>query len=969
MIKLCNGTTIKLFNVHVLNSILFFQSKHPFIDSKTFKIFEENQRMSAQNSPILVPKKANQQSLIRKKRTSTSMHNLIGNDQSSKSSTVNKSLPSLNYSEPDQIKFIKQCYENFSNAVSRFMIASSTDVSYKDKLKMRLTDSDWNFNVFFTYLMKQNNILMQTRYNTINNLAPSRGNFIHATDKFTADLKKLIDLLNSIQVNGINEIVNSLKINFSKVNENLIKVIEHPSVHENMHDPLIPVAKMLQTKAFKMRNFILKMRDRSELQHQHQVLLDMRQFSSDLNNAFATEFTRCSYGLIENEKIRSVSMACCNDILHGMKAMINFKSQMNKSLSEFEKFKENINPILENFCLPILDEDFFTHIDEEEEKEEDKQLKPEINESMTLKEILESSYKWNKKNTTDEKFLDKFYSILQDKAKAIEDNETDILTKLSDLQIQNVELLSQVKVFESQKLKQESSIHSALGDKTLDQYYTCIKEVSDCLRIYLGQNPADFVAIDNVHLIENVKLLAESLKDRRCPNCVNLEKEANQTRSILRQISSKEMDLVTLAKNAKEEYFKLRENYESLSNDLYKIGSGYDSNMSQIYEILKEFPLADKKSNEPCREIINQIRLERDNHKAQIIEEQKKAAKRYRDREKEICNKFSMMFGTYHAQPIFDQFEFHLEAFQKEHSLMNEYSHCLHRVEEVLINFLNTTIPSNTDVIITVPELIEKLKNYKNPLEDTLKEYEQKQIKAVQAMNEIEKKVLNIMHREQVDCKMNFDDCVASLTSIIENIETIVDEVERNKRLKKWIDTNIHTKLELIDNKLNAFLMCDDADIENMDINEIISRISNFTDKVIASAMGNTPISIDSVNKNFEDVMPLISEHNQNDPVKYLPEISMNYKIYSDSIESLKPFSEILNDIGLLLENKEKRDKAFDSRTENYKELRMNIFKLHDSLNTMRLTKIHSLVFLVLSRFVAIISTFLTALSSMPNQK
>ncbi|OHT17042.1 hypothetical protein TRFO_12751 [Tritrichomonas foetus] len=922
--------------------------------------------MSEPNTPFH-RQRVNTQPLITKKKTGSTQNSARNSPLPQKRITINKiiakTLPHLNYSEPDQIMFLKSAYEDFSGAVTRFLKTASTDVSYKDSLKMRITDTDWNFNVFYTSLQKQNNILMQTRYN---NNTPIRGNFISATESFTSDLKRLIDLLSSIQSTGAKDIVTSLKVNFATVNDKLDIVITHPSKYASMHDPTIPLAKCLQTQALKMKNFILQVYDNPDIQNQHQILIDMRKFSNDLNNAFTGQFTNCCYGLIENEKIRAISMAACNDLLHGMRSLIMFKSQMSDSFIEFEKFRAHINPILGNFGLPILDDDFFASpLEEEEDNNEEKHKRPELNESMTLKEILSISYKWLKKGCTDNDFFEHFYKVTHEKAKSIERSETDLLTKVSDLQIQNVELISQIKSLDMQNKKLEKSILAGGENSVVEEYYKCMMHISQRLKKYLNDK-TEFVPIDSKHLVEHIISIVDSLFERRCPTCVALENAINKAKANLKPIITFDSDIPTVAKFVCDEYLRLKEDYQKITNDFYSIGSGYDSSVKMIAEILKEFPAADPNNKDPCNEIINQIRIERESHKAQIAHEQKMADKRLHARDVEISKKFALMFGTYHQQPIFDQFETHEEEIKREKAVTEHYLNIIKDTERVISKFLCFNV-RNRDTLEVVPILLEKLENYVNPLEEKVKTLELSQVRGLRNINEIEKKVLAILGREIVDHKESFDEAVESLTSIVDNIAIIVDEVERNKRLKKWMSSNIHTKLELIDNKLCTYLHAEEVeDIENAEITIIISRISNFVDQVIKMASENEPTPVGAVNEICDKILSTIKETNHVDPLKYLPEVVYNYQIYYDSIEATKPFAEILNTASHIFE---KKVSSLAPGTEEYKSLRKEIYKLHNELNEIRLSKVHSALFLVLSRFVALLSAFLSTLSTISLQK
>jgi hypothetical protein len=93
----------------------------------------------------------------------------------------------------------------------------------------------------------------------------------------------------------------------------------------------------------------------------------------------------------------------------------------------------------------------------------------------------------------------------------------------------------------------------------------------------------------------------------------------------------------------------------------------------------------------------------------------------------------------------------------------------------------------------------------------------------------------------------------------------------------------------------------------------------------------------------------------------YIPEICTGFLSLHDSIMCMKPFASTLNNIFTQFDCK---FSSFAPGSTSYQFMKTQIFALHSSLNSLVPSKINSLVFLVLSRFIALFSAFASALSA-----
>ena len=156
-----------------------------------------------------------------------------------------------------------------------------------------------------------------------------------------------------------------------------------------------------------------------------------------------------------------------------------------------------------------------------------------------------------------------------------------------------------------------------------------------------------------------------------------------------------------------------------------------------------------------------------------------------------------------------------------------------------------------------------------------------------------------------------------------------------------------------------------DANHSKRSFNDIVVSINELVDKVIQTAGSSSALSAATVNQIFQNVLPLLNQSSRDDPLVYLQEISTNYAIYHESIQVLNPFAETLNNI---FQNFDCKVQSFAPGSSSFAFIRQEVYQMHNSLNSIGPSKVHSLLFLVLSRFVALTSSFISALSSLSFQ-
>jgi hypothetical protein len=118
------------------------------------------------------------------------------------------------------------------------------------------------------------------------------------------------------------------------------------------------------------------------------------------------------------------------------------------------------------------------------------------------------------------------------------------------------------------------------------------------------------------------------------------------------------------------------------------------------------------------------------------------------------------------------------------------------------------------------------------------------------------------------------------------------------------------------------------------------------------------PSGIDGL---FASVFDLIPVTTRADYRVYVPEICAAFLSLHNSVMALKPFASALNELFAQIEG---GLSSLSPGSRCHQVLKTQVHSLHTALNSLTPSRVNSLVFLVVSRFVALFSSFMSALSA-----
>ena len=127
-----------------------------------------------------------------------------------------------------------------------------------------------------------------------------------------------------------------------------------------------------------------------------------------------------------------------------------------------------------------------------------------------------------------------------------------------------------------------------------------------------------------------------------------------------------------------------------------------------------------------------------------------------------------------------------------------------------------------------------------------------------------------------------------------------------------------------------------------------------------AKQMSENAIKIVDVNNMFDHYFDSIAVTSKTDPYTYIPEFLQQYNLLNNSIEALKPFAAIFNNISSTFDSS---PDSLNPKSQNFQYLKTQITQMHNCLNSISASKTHNLLFLILSRFITLISSIITGIS------
>ncbi|OHT12306.1 hypothetical protein TRFO_17884 [Tritrichomonas foetus] len=269
--------------------------------------------------------------------------------------------------------------------------------------------------------------------------------------------------------------------------------------------------------------------------------------------------------------------------------------------------------------------------------------------------------------------------------------------------------------------------------------------------------------------------------------------------------------------------------------------------------------------------------------------------------------------------------------------------------------------PPNMPLYDSINEMLRILETRTNPLQPLVAKLENDYKQAITSVEIISNRLRGITqyNSNEPTANMKPDDLINHALRLLDRIQDIMD---RNKRV--FVSTNIEMisyrkTLENLDCIMHKFLAIDDVDLKKFGSNEIITRVTRFCNAITSPGASKNFIKISDINEMFQKGQKIVQVETYSEPEKYIPLIVSTLVKLDKSVEELKPFSNILDDIFNQFNCK---IEAFNPNSPSFYQINQQIIQMNKLLENISPVKINAIIFNVTQRLITLLSAMSTTL-------
>ena len=700
----------------------------------------------------------------------------------------------------------------------------------------------------------------------------------------------------------------------------------------------------------------------------------VKTFSRMLNDCFGREFAQC--GIPQNDlvKIRQKTYTACCDIVSALRCINNFDNDLNECYKTLDDFQESLLKVCELLDLPMAvpekrkmrisrsaDRELFeiqreVEAEEEEDKEDDLTL---FNNCKNTKELAERG-KENLELLHKKKNNEKYIDLLIELAANDENQINELTSKLDELENEISE--SQKRIHELEERNQNlvntnKELQSTLGNMDTFELKECLAGVACSLSTKLNKPPFSFE--DNKQMINSVNELVKEEINLECSICKKNEETFKKIKDLLCSFVYREENntIFDLINKAKTETQTLRDKVNELelknktNSEKCEEFVALQKKLLEFYQLNTEIDLNDSKKThetilEGAKEAINKKERE---FIALFAEKQREIENSVES----IINKLSKIVEPCKEGDAFQRLNNSVDrVIEQSNNGSNQQEKLKSAIKEAsmkLAHFLSLPVSEqiNGEYLL---DLVKKLEE--SSKDDIIKKLESTNQYLVDAFDNVSVKLrggkeVDKLNRQQMSPQVHVSLTMKALEHYIQSKNSLAKEYEA---LKSTINSVNETCLK----ELGAKGKDESSEKQVLNnVNEIIKR---------KKAAEQKPPKKETDFSSLAKIFDLVEVSSRTDPNIFVPEICASYTSMSMTITALKPFASILNDIFASFDCK---FNSFIPGSAQCKTLKQHVMKLHSSLSSIVPSKINSLVFLILSRFIALLSSFLSALTAL----
>lgn len=849
--------------------------------------------------------------------------------------------------ESNALSDFKTNYQIMMNCVASFLSHNNTTNEFRSQFNIVISGMDSSYNNFLIDLPRASQSALKSARNS---KSQNGDKFLQAIFPFLKQFGAFSKFMRKIRQSGSQPIHEAIDMHFTVINDCLEKVKQSSTSVTGVHDSIIRRSKTLSSQLMNLKrtaiNVIQEGKDTTK------ITTEIRNFSRILNNSFTNEFADSPLGPTALEKLRSDSYTSCCAIIHSIREAGMFDNHSAQMFEAYDNFRYSIQGLLDrNGIEKTLSE--LVDCDEEDIE----LITIRFNVDQTLMEIL----KYGSEVFDDKKVLE-FIEIITEKAKAIIDENNSLKSKIStyenvqkEIKQAKIERDAARKITEDTR-KENEEMRQLLNEnmKKMEEYdknagvdtqfKRAITESIPHIAAYLNEEVPELDS-DRTTLITFRNLL-KGVFGQKCQRCVQfLEREKRLVEQMSAFVEPEEDIEDTMSKLAKV-FRENQMNLKSRSMECSQANIQLGSQREAFFKILALFNVTQSKAVDigeytynTVKENLAEIKRSVDG----IVEGKSTAQQQF---VADLIKRLKVILETEQTESIESylfQIETKLRQAEQEH--MN-YNIFLNNTSLKLYTILKKEKKTNASIEDEVNNAIGEVQNYVNDLENRPKEKETVNITDYTLIADKLAKILERdVDKESEDAVLTaIDDMNDYLSSMKKKFKTASAE---SSRLRGEI-------IDIVD-KLQNFLNA--PSVIPKDMEKVVQLADDLIKKLLAQ---RNDMKLSDITKMFEPVFQYMQNSNQTDPFTFIPDFVSEFEIVASSVQALKPFALILNNI---FTNFDCQYSSFDPKSQAYNYLKGQVAQLHQTLNSMSAAKTHNLIFLVLSRFVTFVSSISSAIA------
>ncbi|EAY01716.1 hypothetical protein TVAG_317050 [Trichomonas vaginalis G3] len=891
----------------------------------------------------------------------------------------------------NQTSLLKTLYNSLIEIINKLLAHNNATISFRTGISAQVQENQRLFGAFLQQSIKQFNTspVLQRGVKpgdvASGGLQQSAFPFLKSWKNFA---KSLIDIQNS----GPEAIRKTIDQNFTLISTALESVSQFITGKSTIHNsPSRNIIAMIKQNNLLLQESHAAVSNTSDLEQLKNCANKVKSFSRLLNDCFAQEISQFNLPNNEIVRIRQRTYTACCDIISSLKGAYLFEMDMGALLNNLDEFQDCLTIMLERLDLPttyIYRRDIPQKNEEETREVVEFEEAEDINFSGFSTASLLAQYGLTNIQAIygNGDRLTELLNLLGSLAKNTEDENENLKNKQVQIEQDDRDLqeyihresqnfMKKQKLLEQEitRLKsiidtQEDEINQLRDRKNDNEYKQALRNVARKLGGVMKEEELNFPPDDDDddQLISKVDALTVYVVERKCQKCIQHKREEEAMRKILSDIVyDDDMSFMDIIKHVNQKFIDKNEEIQKMEEEKQKLSEKIEHLMQAFREILKFYrrPIVDQDNiyNEAINaamDFSNELQRQLDSLSKLKEEELNHFAENISTKFKHLVD-INNPKGTpvQQAVQITDLALVEIEKDKKEKENANELlKDVIRRVSQFLKVEINN---SQEDVIKNIIEAFDK---WENPLKKPLFESETQNKFLITSIEVINNRFRGVSSAEEKKTqKMSPQNLVNQTIKMLEKFQDDVEKRITDLTVLQQKRQDFRICLEKVDHLAHKFIGLEDIDLSTLRDEELCDRCVTFVDKITSNQANPQFLSANELNEMFTSVYDLVPVTTRSDPRKYIPEVCAAFISLNNTIIALKPFASILNEIFTTFDCK---FSSYIPGSEPAKNLRNQIMRLHSALSQIQPSKINSFVFLIVSRFITLLSSFLSALTA-----